>query len=178
MKQLILTMSFLLASFNTAFAFQIIDNKEDALSAHLTSFEINHSNLEGMDTGALRLNRDKSTITLSLTDFNPECPDDPQGLIQMVCPTIKQTEIELPIIETFQGWCGSTTYIAEKDKTPVDGLLQRIEITDLSTIKCKILIPSDEQTEISYYSFNPWAQASSESHFKASRLAPLYYKAN
>jgi hypothetical protein len=106
-------------------------------------------------------------MTSEITDFDirlvlfekVNCPKD------MACIALAPIThvIELPIVRSYSDWCDSTTFVAEIDGRPYDGLLEILEVTDFSKISCRIKVPFMVETE--YRTLNPWTNEWTQSNF-------------
>lgn len=96
---------------------------------------IQGDNLPGTSSGGnISINLTKRTVQL-MTYIQPEC--NPFHF----CPAVIYAHtVELPLVKTIKGACG-TTYIAREDKRPVDGLLQELTVVDYSSSTCHFVTP-------------------------------------
>lgn len=80
--------------------------------------------------------------------FRQACP--PNALCADVMPTPFATR--LPLVAVQPSLCGDR-FIAQIDRTPVDGVAEKIEIIDYSRATCEIMLPSIARavyTRVSY----------------------------
>lgn len=155
MKLTTLIFSILVAFTQTAMAFET--QISNPLFSQISDFEIEHESYSNVDSGYVNLDLDKNVIRITLTEKSPCLKNE-------ICIALAPEThvIELPITNVYSDWCGSETYVAELDSTPVDGLLEVVEMTDYSNIVCRIQVPF--LTETHYRTFNlrtnQWTQSS------------------
>ena len=163
MKNLILIAAMFVSFSNQAMAHLSVDESPVVMSAELETIEINHEWLNDVESGSITVDVTKQEITLSLVT-GWTCPPNMACIAVMPEPVV----IKLPIVNTYSDWCGSTTYEAEIDATPADGLYETLVVTDYSNLNCRIAMPY--MTKIEYRTFNPWVQDWTSSHFTAGLL--------
>jgi len=88
------------------------------------------------NSGDLTVNYDEKKVTLVL---NPKFECTSGRVCAMVMPNPKI--IVLPIVSIDSGNCGATLISAQKDQRNRDGVLEQINITDNTTMFCRILLP-------------------------------------
>ncbi len=138
--------------------------------ASFSDMQINHSNLKDSVYGRVTLDLEKEEIQILLQQPS-SCPKGKYCIALAPAPIV----LRLPIIDVIDDWCGSTTYIAEKDNTPVDGISETITLTDYTSLVCRIHVPF--ATEVQYTTYNPWTNQTLESLFFGDRLTerPQYH---
>ncbi len=151
MKQILVVIAMSLAFINSAVANKNVESSLVIKSAELIDFDIQQGWLGSIDEGSVSVNLTQRTITLSLTS-HAHCP------FNAVCIEIapEHHKIEVMLEYTLTDRCGSTFYIGKKDKTTVDGLLEKVMVADHSLTTCEMALPF--LTEVSYETFNPWTQ--------------------
>ncbi len=145
--------------------FAVSQETSQKLFASLTAFNVGHESIQGTNVGEVLIDLQKKQIALNLI-VTPSCGAG------MVCAMIlpEPTVIEVPLVSVTNDGCG-VKYTAELDKTPVDGLAEKIEVVDYSTSVCLFVRPMD--TWITYESYNPWTQTQEVSTFEAQALRML-----
>lgn len=117
--------------------------------------------------GKVEVRQIRKEINLAL-QYAPECP------VGMMCPAVLvDHNITLPIISEYTGDCGSTVYVAQKDDRPVDGILEKIIVTDYTNNKCPhfIALPETGITyESAFYDRINGAMVNTHSTFEATEL--------
>lgn len=86
--------------------------------------------------GNLLFNSVNNTLSLTIHFAGHRCPPG------NMCPAYMQPPLrtsELPVIDVTTDACGARIITAEENKMPVDGVLQRITITENSKNYCKYL---------------------------------------
>ncbi len=137
--------------------------------ANFSEFEVQHEFIENTIAGSVRIDLVKQEIEISLQQRR-QCPTGMNCIALAPAPT----QIKLPIVDIYDDWCGSTTYLAEIDNTPIDGMYEAIEVRDYSTLTCRILMPY--MTVANYTTRNPWTNESVVSSFRGNelRILPQY----
>ncbi len=166
MKNLLVLITVFATFSTTAWAHQSVENSEKVIVSTLVDFEVNQQWLGYIDQGSVAINLTDETMTLTLMS-QPDC--DPT----MVCPAVmlEYHQIEVKLISRSVDSCGAVTYVGEKDKTPVDGIKETIEVIDYQAMTCEIAVPF--MTSVSYVTFNPWTQDTTVSYFGGESLVVL-----
>jgi hypothetical protein len=97
----------------------------------------------------VKLNTVVNTITLEAKYAQP-CPPPRLGMVSCMAVGREDLRIELPIVSKKIGGCGQTIYVAKKDKRPVDGNLNAIQLVDNRTMTCRIALRPDQMTIVSH----------------------------
>ncbi len=168
MKNLLVLITVFATFSTTASAHESVEDSKHVIVSTLVDFEVNQQWLGYIDQGSVSINLTDETMTLTLMS-QPDC--DPT----MVCPAVmlEYHQIEMQLTSRSVNTCGAVTYIGEKDKTPVDGLKETIEVIDYQAMTCEIAVPY--MTSVSYITFNPWTQDTTVSYFAGE---PLYVLPN
>lgn len=145
--------------------FAVSEETSQKLFANITMFNIGHDFIQGTNVGEVVIDLQQKQIALNLI-VTPTC--DAGMLCAMILP--EPTVIEVPLVSVTNDGCGDK-YTAEIDKTPVDGLYEKIEVVDYSKSVCLFVRPMD--TWITYESLNPWTQTKEVSTFEAQTLKML-----
>jgi hypothetical protein len=158
MKQTLVLITILLAFAKSTYALDLNAIYGNGMTSEITDFDINHSNYRLANSGSVILDLENETIRLVLFE-KVNCPKD------MACIALAPIThvIELPIVRSYSDWCDSTTFVAEIDGRPYDGLLEILEVTDFSKISCRIKVPFMVETE--YRTLNPWTNEWTQSNF-------------
>lgn len=158
MKQSIVLLAILLSFTQGALALDLGALNGKGLTSEITDFDINHMAYRLVNTGSVTVDLENEVIRLVLIE-KFDCPKD------MACIALAPAThtIELPIVNIYSDWCDSTTYVAEMDGTPYDGLLEILEVTDFSKISCRIKMPFMVETK--YKTLNPWTNEWTQSSF-------------
>ena len=135
--------------------------------AALDEFYADHEFLKDVDSGHVTVDLTAGQISLFLQPAF-HCPDGLVCIQVMPEPII----IDLPIVETVVNECNWTVYTAKVDKTPVDGLLEIITVSDYSKNTCPTIMALPE-TAVNYASFNPWVNQWTYSNFHGAALILL-----
>ncbi|MDZ4661924.1 MAG: hypothetical protein SGJ18_09950 [Pseudomonadota bacterium] len=98
-----------------------------ALSANLTKWNLDQQLSYANDIESASVSVDLITKKINLT-LNKKfyCPPEVYCAQSMPAPII----ISLPLVTIQSGICGTTVYIAEENKLPVDGIRQMLKVHD------------------------------------------------
>jgi hypothetical protein len=88
------------------------------------------------NSGNLTVNYDEKKVTLIL-NRKFQCPAGTFCAMVMPAPKV----VELPITSVDSGNCGATLVSAQQDSRTRDGILEQINVTDNTTMFCRILLP-------------------------------------
>ncbi len=140
------------------------------LDATFEDMQIQHANLKDSIYGRVTVDLENEEIEIMLQQPT-DCPKGKYCIALAPAPVF----IRLPITEIFDDWCGSTTYIAEKNLNPEDRISETITVTDYTSLVCRIQVPF--ATEVQYRTYNPWTNQTIESLFSGDRLTerPQYH---
>lgn len=154
----------MLSLFTTAaFAHQPAGESSQVLVSKLVDFESNQPWLGNINEGSVMIDFYNGTLQLRLVE-NVVC--EPNMACIELAPQVHN--IQLNVVETFTDGCGATIYVAEKDKTPVDGLKEVVTVYDYQYMVCEIAVPY--LTQVTYETFNPWTQQTILSSFGGEEL--------
>lgn len=132
MKKMFLVLS-ALVSMSTSAA---IAGNSTLLKSDLKNIIVDNQLGENPIGGNLLFNSVNNTLSLTIYFSGHRCPPG------NMCPAYMQPPLmtaELPIIDVTTDSCGARIITAEENKMPVDGVLQRITITENSKNICKYL---------------------------------------
>lgn len=114
--------------------------RQPAAQVQMKSFAFQGAQFQGTGT-SLPVLGGTVAVTASQIDlsmqFQQACP--PNALCAQVMATPYATR--LPVVAIQPSLCGDR-YIAQIDRTPVDGVAEKIEIVDYSRATCEIMLPS------------------------------------
>lgn len=120
----------------------------------LNSSRIAPEHMQYVTSGSVVIDYTKNTVSLNLTfqKMNP-CPRGRFCAAYMPAPIIR--DVTLPIVNIQANACGILTVTAMKDKRPVDGLYEEINVEDTTkTLRCAFVRAPDVRA--SYKTINPW----------------------
>lgn len=137
------------------------------LRAEITGVEVDPDSFLGdVKGGVVVIDRVADEIQLEL--YRADEGGDPEE------PEI--IEILLPVTSVRRNGCGGIVYTAERDARPVDGPLERIELTDNRFLRCRILLPPT-QIEYTHVSSGFGAPVSTtRAYFTAGRLRSVFVR--
>lgn len=98
--------------------------------------------------GMLKLNAVSKQLELTL-NRSFRCAQPGHGKIRCLSMPAPVT-VTLPIIATYETYCGSTVYVARKDNRRADGVLNEVRVLDHSTMTCEIPLNPNRMTVVEY----------------------------
>lgn len=107
------------------------------LSADIESMDIDQNsylNEMALYGGVVKVKQIRKELSLEL-NYAPVCPPN------MMCPAVLSVhEITLKLTSQVTDHCGNVSYIAERDMRPVDGIMEKLVVTDYTNNICPTFV--------------------------------------